>query len=136
MLLPAVLLAAWFLRPLAPSPRTRGEGWGEGPTKAPVPRPAPTDRDAGVAPTSERTPTLILILLLAWTLAGYIVFRESILKFWWERGFLDWTINPLVKSEGASRVLQPLALFGRYIALLIAPVQLSLDYGALIIMPQ
>jgi protein O-mannosyl-transferase len=126
MLVPAVLLAAWFIRPgvtregEAPAEPSRGELV-----------------SAGASPSQiERIATLILILLLAWTLPGYIVFRESILKFWWERGFLDWTINPLVKSEGSSRFLQPLALFGRYIALLIAPVQLSLDYGAMIIMPQ
>jgi hypothetical protein len=75
---------------------------------------------------------ILLILLLTWPLAGYIVFRESILKFWWDRSFLDWTINPLVRTD-ADRWLMPLALLGRYFALLVAPLKLSPDYGATVI---
>ncbi len=86
-------------------------------------------------PPDERAGRLALIMLLTWTLAGYIIFRENILKFWWDRSFLDWTINPVLRSTGPDRILLPLALFGRYIALLFAPVHLSLDYGARVIMP-
>jgi hypothetical protein len=74
-------------------------------------------------------PTLLMVLLVCWTLAGYIIFRESILKFWWDRSFLDRTINPIVLSVGRDRLLMPLVLLGRYVALLIAPVRLALDYG-------
>jgi hypothetical protein len=73
--------------------------------------------------------TLTLVLLLLWTLAGYIFVRERILKFWWDRSFLDATINPIVRSEGADRWLMPLVLLGRYVALLVAPLKLSFDYG-------
>jgi hypothetical protein len=73
-----------------------------------------------------------LVILLTWSLASYILFREWILKFGWDRSFLDWTINPLVHPE-ADRRLMPLALLGRYTGLLVAPVQLSPDYGATVI---
>jgi len=66
----------------------------------------------------ERRAGLTLIILLCWLTAGYIVFRESILKFWWDRSFLDWTINPLVRSTGVDRWLLPFAILGRYTALL------------------
>jgi hypothetical protein len=67
-------------------------------------------------------------------LGGYVVLRENILglKFWWDRNFLDWTINPLVRPD-ADRALMPLVLLGRYVALLIAPLKLSPDYGATVI---
>ena len=76
--------------------------------------------------------TMVLIVLLTWSLAGYIVFRESILKFWWDRNFLDWTINPLVRPD-ADRWLMPIALLGRYTTLLVFPWKLSPDYGAKVI---
>jgi hypothetical protein len=90
---------------------------------------------------ANRKAMLLLILLCCWLLAGYIVWRESILKFWWDPAFLDWTINPIVPgkfnphggSVGADRWLMPLALLGRYTALLIAPVKLSIDYGGKVI---
>lgn len=78
---------------------------------------------------------LFLAMALCWSLAGYIVFRESQLRFWWERSALDWTVNPLVRSRGADRWLVPLALLGRYTALLVAPAKLSIDYGTLVIGP-
>lgn len=71
----------------------------------------------------------LLVLLLAWLLAGYIFFREWILKFEWDRNFLDWTINPLIHPD-ADRWTLPLVLLGRYTALLVAPTRLSPDYGA------
>jgi tetratricopeptide (TPR) repeat protein len=77
----------------------------------------------------------LLALLLLWTWAGYLVLREQVLglRFWWDRGFLDWTQNPLVRSAGADRWLMPAALLGRYAVLLVAPHRLSPDYGALAI---
>ena len=74
-------------------------------------------------------PPLLLVLLTCWTLAAYIVFRESILKFWWDRSFLDRTINPMIRSVGIDRALMPFALLGRYIAMLVAPLRLNPDYG-------
>ncbi|HWP41002.1 MAG TPA: glycosyltransferase family 39 protein [Tepidisphaeraceae bacterium] len=94
-----------------------------------------------VDPARLRQGRLLLTLLLCWGLAGYVVWRESILKFWWDRNFLDWTINPMVPSEwhpyggsvGRDRWLMPLALLGRYAALLVLPIRLSPDYGAKVI---
>ncbi|MEA2708453.1 MAG: protein O-mannosyl-transferase, partial [Phycisphaerales bacterium] len=74
-------------------------------------------------------PPLLLFVLICWLLAAYLIFRESILKFWWDRAFLDRTINPMVQSIGADRALMPLVLLGRYVALLIAPLRLNPDYG-------
>jgi hypothetical protein len=80
----------------------------------------------------------VLILALCWGLAGYIVWRETHLKFWWDRNFIDWTINPMIPTPdhpyravvAANRWLMPLVLLGRYTALLIFPWKLSPDYGA------
>jgi len=67
-------------------------------------------------------------------LGAYVVLRENVLglKFWWDRNFLDWTINPLVRAD-ADRVWMPVVLLGRYIGLLFAPYKLSPDYGATVI---
>ena len=78
----------------------------------------------------DRAPAMTLILLLLWTLAAYILFRERILKFWWDRSFLDYTINPLVRTHGLlDGTLMPYVLLGRYVALLVAPIHLSIDWG-------
>jgi hypothetical protein len=87
----------------------------------------------GLLPPEERKKSLLLlIILLTWTLAAYIALREQILKFGWERSFLDWTINPLVRPD-ADRWLMPLVLLGRYVTLLFAPATLSPDYGGTVI---
>jgi hypothetical protein len=97
-----------------------------------VDRTDPPALETSEAPRVSQAVT-VLILLLLWTLAGYILFRERILKFWWDRSFLDPTINPMVRSHGLDRALMPFSLLGRYVALLIAPVRQSLDYGGAII---
>ncbi len=71
----------------------------------------------------------ILVLLLCWSLGGYIVIRERIAKFWWDRSFLDPAINPLVLSRGHDRLLMPLVLLGHYAKLLIFPWKLVPDYS-------
>ncbi len=80
---------------------------------------------------AEKFARQILTLLLCFTLAGYIFLRENILKlkFYWDRSFLDWTIQPMIRSTGADRWLMPLSLLGRYTSLLVAPLRLSIDYG-------
>jgi hypothetical protein len=82
-------------------------------------------------------PTLWLILLITWTTAAYLVIREQFLRlrFWWDRKFLDWTINPIVLSTGRDRALLPVVFLGRYAMLLIAPWRLTMDYGAGVIGP-
>jgi hypothetical protein len=133
MLLPLALLFAWFLRPRSTAIQISSEQ-PDNPATQPVEL---NYRDPATPSTvdPERSPRLILILLIAWTVAGYIVFREQNLKFWWDRSFLDWTINPIMRSTGSDRILLPIALFGRYSALLLMPVRFTLDYGARVIMP-
>ena len=74
--------------------------------------------------------TRFLVLLSSWIWAGYLVWREHILKFEWDRTYMDPTVQPLVRSVGLDRVLMPIVLFGHYIAPLIWPAHLSVDYGA------
>jgi len=83
---------------------------------------------------SERPPIKILLILICFTLAGYIVLRENVLnlKFWWPRGLLDWQQNPLVRPD-ADTTLMPVVLLGRYLALLVFPHALSADYGGRVI---
>ncbi len=80
-------------------------------------------------------PALLLMLLILWTLAGYLFVRENTLhlRFWWDRAFLDRMINPIVDSQGIDRLLMPFVLFGRYVMLLVAPVRLLPDYGGQVI---
>jgi hypothetical protein len=88
---------------------------------------------ASATPSSGERGMTLLVVLICWSFAGYIVFRETMLKFWWDPVFLDWTMNPIVLARGADRWLMPIALLGRYLALLVAPVKLSIDYGGSII---
>lgn len=86
----------------------------------------------------DRRAKLTLILLIAWTWAGYLLVRENLigLKFFWDRGFVDWTQQPLVRSDALSRCLWPIAILGRYVQLLVAPWRLSLDYGYAVTAPK
>jgi tetratricopeptide (TPR) repeat protein len=92
----------------------------------PDPEPDPARRERA------RRTALLLAFFVCATAAAYIVYRESILRFWWDRSKLDWTMNPLVRSTGADRWLVPVALVGRCAALLVAPAKLSFDYGTAI----
>jgi hypothetical protein len=77
-----------------------------------------------------------LIALLTLTLAVYISYRNSVAKWYWDKGFLDWPMNPIVRSVGVSRWLMPVAIFGRYSALLVAPWRLAPDYSANVFTPE
>ncbi len=90
------------------------------------------DPDVASPDLAERRATTWLIVAMCWLLAGYIIIREQVihLKFWWDRSFLDWTVNPLVHMSGGERLLMPITIFGHYIAVLIAPIHLSPDYSA------
>jgi hypothetical protein len=98
-------------------------------------------RESNPPDPRRRDAVLMLVFNLCILLSAYIVYRERILKFWWDRNFIDWTINPMVQSDwhpyggsvGRDRWLMPVALLGRYTALLIAPIKLSPDYGARVI---
>ncbi|MBV8780299.1 MAG: hypothetical protein JO353_02775 [Phycisphaerae bacterium] len=81
----------------------------------------------------ERRAMLWLIVLGCWTTAGLIVYRESILKFGWDRSQLEWVQQPLINARGWSGRMMPFALLGRYAALLVWPAELSIDYGGRVI---
>lgn len=85
------------------------------------------------ADQSEQRPLRLLTLLLVWSLGMYIFLREKYLKFEWDRSFLNWGIQPLVRAHGWDRWLIPVALIGRYLRLLVAPTHLSIDYGVAVI---
>jgi protein O-mannosyl-transferase len=77
----------------------------------------------------ERRAVMLLVLMVCWFTAAYIVIREMKFKFEWDTYFLDWTDQPMVRSHGMNRVLMPLVLLGHYAQLLIFPIHLSPDYG-------
>lgn len=130
MLVP-VLLLAWvpFRRVRGcPSPElvTPGEGLAEGSAQIPY-----ADTQTPMPPDIEKRGNQALIILLCWTLAAYIAFREQsrIFKFSWDPVFLDITMNPLVLSSPLDRVLIPFSLVGRYLQILVVPWRLSIDYS-------
>lgn len=82
------------------------------------------------AEPAERKRVRALIACICYITAGYIVLREYTVGFWWDRVFLSWEMNPLVRSRGIDSLLMPIQLIGRYLVLLIAPHRLSVDYGA------
>jgi hypothetical protein len=75
----------------------------------------------------------LLAVGLLWALAAYVVYREHILRFWWPRERVDWSSNPIVHSHGLDRLLLPIVLIGRSLLLLVAPANLSMDYGGAVI---
>lgn len=82
---------------------------------------------------AERQATLWLFVGLCWLSAGYIIFREWMLPWSWDRGSMDWSIQPMIRAVGIDRWLMPIVLLGRYTALLLFPHHLSIDYGGLVI---
>lgn len=87
-------------------------------------------------PEVERPAMRGLVLLLCWSLAAYVVFREQftvdgirVFKFSWDTAFVDWTINPLVIASPVDRWLIPFSILGRYVVLLAAPWRLAIDYS-------
>jgi len=140
LIVPALIgLLAWRIRVVSRATTTDADT--SRPTTAGSDTP-PTTSTADARPPLTNFPAqsparragLLLALLLCWTVAGYIVLRESILhlKFFWDRSFLDWSQNPLVRSD-ADAWLVPISILGRYAQLLIAPVRLSIDYGGSVI---
>jgi hypothetical protein len=90
---------------------------------------------------AERPPRLGLAVAVGVLLVGYLIFRQTTLPLNWDRSQMDWTVNPLIPCDfnphggavGRDAWLMPLVLLGRYVALLAAPVRLSIDYGATVI---
>ena len=79
----------------------------------------------------------ILFIAVALPLAGYLVLREQwlSLSMAWPKNLLDPTIQPMSDAAGLDRWLMPVALAGRYLALLAWPASLSIDYGSVVIEP-
>ncbi len=92
-----------------------------------------TIRSTSDNPLEDQKRLELLMALLFLLLAAYLIYRESILRFWWRRDLMEWRINPLVLSTGADRWLMPFVLLGKYMALMVAPIHLSMDYGSYVI---
>jgi protein O-mannosyl-transferase len=84
-------------------------------------------------PVRPRKYGLWLTVTLCYLMAGYLLLREWIIGLSWDRTFLDWVMNPMIRSHGIDRALMPVVLAGRYLALLVAPHRQSVDYGAYVI---
>lgn len=93
---------------------------------------APLRRDEPKAKNARQL-RLWFIVLICWTLAAYLLIRQPIAPVLWDRQFLDWDVNPLVRSVGRDRLLMPFVLLGRYVALLAFPAGMSIDYGTTVI---
>jgi hypothetical protein len=95
------------------------------------------DSGAAPSPIQERQALLLLTGLLVYFTGALIVLRETVLKlkFEWDRSFLDLSVQPMIKSPPVDRWLIPIMLIGRYAALLVAPIRLSIDYGLAVIRP-
>jgi protein O-mannosyl-transferase len=87
------------------------------------------------ASAGERNAMQLLAVLMIWSVIALFILREYVLslKFEWDRSFLDFTIQPLIRARGLDRWLIPIALVGRYVRLLIFPSALSIDYGEAVI---
>src|SRR5665213_2723176 len=82
---------------------------------------------------SEKKHLKLLAVSLCWLCVGYLLLREHIASFSWDRSRLDWYVNPMILSAGRDRLLMPFVLLGHYTRLLIFPTTLSIDYGGGII---
>ncbi len=118
--LPFMLLGWTFLRRAAVLPSPHVDTVESAPDDKPTPH------------SAQANANLLLTALLTGTLAVYISYRNSIAPWYWEKAFLDWMMNPLVDSVGVDRWLIPMAILGRYAALLIAPWRLAPDYSAVV----
>jgi hypothetical protein len=87
-----------------------------------------------IAPTpAESAAARGLMLIVLFSLAAYIVYREHILPWYWDPKLLDYATQPMIHSAQRDRVLIPIALLGRAVALLILPPKLSPEYGLAVI---
>jgi hypothetical protein len=133
LVLPLILLLLWLLR--TPLPRV---------AIATAQHATPNaDRTIAYAQGPRHRATLptawaILLAGICASVALYIIAREQWLglRLWWDRSFLDWSIQPLIRAEGLHRWWVPMEIVGRYVELLVFPRTLSMDYGAAVIMPQ
>jgi len=78
----------------------------------------------------QRRNRQLLLVLLCFSICGYVFWRESLMSFVWDPYHMRWSVNPIIRSRGLDRALLPIGLVGRYLALLVFPLRLSVDYGA------
>jgi protein O-mannosyl-transferase len=90
-------------------------------------------RPMGEVGQRERSVLRWLVIVITWSVAGYLIGREHFLKLEWNRDWLDWGMQPMVRSFGLDRWLMPVVLLGHYVQLLVFPLHLSPDYGAAVI---
>lgn len=119
LLIPPMLLAWWWL-----SRRRIAQ-----PSEAGVTEHYQLDYAGPMSKGEASAASRLLVGLLTLTMAAYILYRNHILPWFWEKGFLDPALNPLAVARGYDRWLIPLAILGRYVELLIVPTHFSLDYG-------
>ncbi len=77
----------------------------------------------------ERAVTRGFAVVAVWAWVGYMAVRQHFLRFDWDRLLLDRVMQPMVHSVGVDRLLVPVAILGRYAALMAWPAHLSPDYG-------
>jgi hypothetical protein len=70
------------------------------------------------------------VALCCFVIFGYVAYRESIMRLVFDKWFMRWTVNPVIRAHGIDRALIPVSILGRYVALLLFPIKLSPDYGA------
>lgn len=86
---------------------------------------------AGRGEPARANPRLLRAFFAAMLAASavYMIGRESILPMAWDRArLLDWTVNAVTVAEGLDRVLLPLVILGRYVAMYVTTVGLSVDH--------
>jgi hypothetical protein len=86
-------------------------------------------KSTGLWSPDETKPARLLAAVLTLAMAAYITYRNRILPWYWETSLLDYAMQPMIRSELRDRILIPIALLGRYAALIVAPVRLSPEYG-------
>ncbi len=77
----------------------------------------------------ERPVLRAAAVVLLWVWAAYMAIREHYLKFDWDRQLLVRASQPMFLTTGIDRWRLPIALVGRYAALIAWPLHLSPDYG-------
>ena len=78
----------------------------------------------------ERQAHLVLLGTMCLLIFAYTSYRESIMPLFYDRWFMRWSVNPVVRARGLDRIGVPLEILGRYVELLLWPAKLSVDYGA------
>src|SRR6185503_16280610 len=86
-------------------------------------------KSMGLWSPDDTKPARLLAAVLTLSMAAYITYRNRILPWYWETSGLDYAMQPMMRSELRDRILIPVALLGRYAALIVAPIRLSPEYG-------